>query len=189
MIFVIVLIIGSCIVFWIHGRFEAVRTHHLEKRLRWIHNHNTNNDNMLLDDNEEDETNKNPGASTTELTTKESVIEIEASSDKQGDADGAENQTNKKKKWNKVSQTFDIEFEHLGLTLSNGTPILQVGQRQIHENEGENLREFLSNNSFHVGHIGCVRCTEKRKDMRHYGSLRLWENHPHLHADLENTQG
>ncbi|KAG0087130.1 hypothetical protein BGZ92_007576 [Podila epicladia] len=124
-IFVIVLIIGSCIVFWIHGRFEAVRTHHLEKRLRWIHNHNTNNDNMLLDDNEEDEANKNPDASTTELTTNDSVIEIEASSDKLGDADEAENQTSKKKKWNKVSQTFDIEFEHLGLTLSNGTSILR----------------------------------------------------------------
>lgn len=132
-IFVIVLIIGSCIVFWIHGRFEAVRTHHLEKRLRWIHNHNTNNDSILLNDNEEVDADKSPGASTTELTTKESVIEIEASSDKQGNRDEAEIQASKKKKWNKVSQTFDIEFEHLGLTLSNGTPILRVGQRQIHE--------------------------------------------------------
>ncbi|KAF9381070.1 hypothetical protein CPC16_010031 [Podila verticillata] len=127
-IFVIVLIIGSCIVFWIHRRFEAVRTHHLEKRLRWIHNHNINHDNKLLDDNDESDSSKNLGASTTELTTKESVIEIE-SCGKQGDADtdadAAENQASKKNKWNKVSQTFDIEFEHLGLTLSNGTPILR----------------------------------------------------------------
>ena len=135
MIFVIVLIIGSCIVFWIHRRFEAVRTHHLEKRLRWIHNHNINHDNKFLDDNDESDSSKSLGASTTELTTKESVIEIELSC-KQGDGgtepDVAENQASKKNKWNKVSQTFDIEFEHLGLTLSNGTPILRVRNQQIH---------------------------------------------------------
>ncbi|KAG0329380.1 hypothetical protein BG004_002343 [Podila humilis] len=117
----IVLILGSWLVFWIHGRFEAVRTHHLETRLRWIHNHNANHDNLLLSDNEEDAADKTPSASMIELTAKESVIDIEVTSDQ--DTDDATKDCNTKPR--KVPWTFDIEFEHLGLTLSNGTSILQ----------------------------------------------------------------
>lgn len=49
MIFVLVLIVGVSIVFWIHKRFQRVHTYHLEKRLRWIHNHNENYYNQLID--------------------------------------------------------------------------------------------------------------------------------------------
>ncbi|KAF9424151.1 hypothetical protein BGZ94_008082 [Podila epigama] len=123
-IFVILFIIASCIVFWVHGRFEAVRAHHLEKRLRWIHNHNTNHDNLLLSENETVNEGKNNNASTTELTSKDSVIEIET--DKAGNGDNDTEPTSvKKKATTRVATTFDIEFEHLGLTLANGTPILQ----------------------------------------------------------------
>ncbi|KAF9362337.1 hypothetical protein BGX34_006378, partial [Mortierella sp. NVP85] len=132
-LFVVVLVIAICIVFWIHGRLEAVRTHHLEKRLRWIHNHNENHDNLLVadddqtkqDDEDDDEQESklssdsaDPSASTSELTIKESVVQMESET-------CCATTTKRRKKPTKVAQTFDIEFERLGLTLSNGTSILQ----------------------------------------------------------------
>ncbi|KAF9110592.1 hypothetical protein BGX27_006146 [Mortierella sp. AM989] len=145
-LFVIILVIGISIVFYIHKRLEAVRTHHLEKRLRWIHNHKEVQDNILVadndsqvDDDDSDDKNSRKSAgngsspdihvtdsnmSTSELTNKESVIQM-------GDDDNASVITatmsvrNGKKPISKVAHTFDIEFEHLGLTLSNGTSILQ----------------------------------------------------------------
>ncbi|KAK3819798.1 MAG: hypothetical protein J3Q66DRAFT_311545 [Benniella sp.] len=132
-LFVVVLVIAICIVFWIHGRLEAVRTHHLEKRLRWIHNHNENHDNPLVadddqkkQDDEDDEEQESklssdsadPSASTSELTIKESVVQMESET-------CCATTTKRRKKSTKVAQTFDIEFERLGLTLSNGTSILQ----------------------------------------------------------------
>ncbi|KAF9358188.1 hypothetical protein BGX26_002309 [Mortierella sp. AD094] len=145
-LFVVILVIGICIVFYIHKRFEAVRTHHLEKRLRWIHNHKENQDNVLIaedddqstgdDDSDEKESRASTrngsspeihvtdiNMSTSELN-KESVIHM-------GDDDNASVITatrsvrNGKKPVSRVAHTFDIEFEHLGLTLSNGTSVLQ----------------------------------------------------------------
>ncbi|KAF9351953.1 hypothetical protein BGX26_010140 [Mortierella sp. AD094] len=128
-LFVVLLIIGICIVFWIHRRFENVKTHHLEKRLRWIHNHNINNDNFLIAD-ESDLVNEQEGQEeTTEGTSTSSngdqVIQIDASSSTPGSTGNMIQRPTLKRKITKVTQTFDIEFEHLGLTLSNGTTILQ----------------------------------------------------------------
>ncbi|KAF8981359.1 hypothetical protein BGZ46_002927 [Entomortierella lignicola] len=141
-LFVIILVIGICIVFYIHKRLEAVRTQHLEKRLRWIHNHKETQDNMIVPEDNEDveedessdkysEKSASPNIyvtdinmSTSELTNKESVIHM-------GDDDNASVVTatmsvrNGKKPVSRVAHTFDIEFEHLGLTLSNGTSVLQ----------------------------------------------------------------
>ncbi|KAF9431221.1 hypothetical protein BGZ76_000511 [Entomortierella beljakovae] len=145
-LFVVLLIIGISIVFYIHGRIEAVRTHHLEKRLRWIHNHKVNQDTFLSDDEDDDEkVSESSGVeskksfrlgsnsdihvqgsntSTLDLTMKESVIQM-------GDDDNASIITatmsvrNGKKPMSRVAHTFDIEFEHLGLTLSTGTSVLQ----------------------------------------------------------------
>ncbi|KAG0356870.1 hypothetical protein BGZ54_000572 [Gamsiella multidivaricata] len=141
-LFVLLFIVGICIVFYIHKRFETVKAHHLEKRLRWIHNHNENHDNLLGADDEQQDGDEsidqetkstktssspdinvtNPDMSTSELVTKESVVQI---GDDESDATMVPSTKNHKKKTSKVSQTFDIEFEHLGLTLSNGTSILQ----------------------------------------------------------------
>ncbi|KAI1313410.1 hypothetical protein EDD11_002645 [Mortierella claussenii] len=151
-LFVILFVIGICIVFYIHKRIEAVRTHHLEKRLRWIHNHNENHDNLLIADDEQREEgedseeqqedgklSKNTSSpdinvidpyniSTSELTSKEAIIQM---NDEEPDHAGAVSpaptisKSCVKKSGSKVARTFDIEFEHLGLTLSNGTSILQ----------------------------------------------------------------
>ncbi|KAF9174329.1 hypothetical protein BGX21_000215 [Mortierella sp. AD011] len=124
-LFVILLIIGICIVFWIHRRIEKVRTHHLEKRLRWVHNHHHNNDNFLIADEadlaneQEDQEEAAEGSSTNENGDR--VIQIDAS----GSTGGSTQRPTLKRRITKVTQTFDIEFEHLGLTLSNGTTILQ----------------------------------------------------------------
>ncbi|KAG0003168.1 hypothetical protein BGZ65_001952 [Modicella reniformis] len=139
-LFVVIFVIAICIVFWIHGRIEGVRTQHLEKRLRWIHNNNENHDNLLgtddqkKQDEEDDEQESksarsscnpdinviHPNMSTSELTGKESVIQI-------GDDESGTTAVSTKchMKSSRVAQTFDIEFEQLGLTLSNGTSILQ----------------------------------------------------------------
>lgn len=113
---------------------EAVRTHHLEKRLRWIHNHNENHDNLLGTDDDqkqqdgEDEASNadtnvaDPNMSTSELATKEAVVQM---GDDESDSTAAP-VTKRCRKPAKVAQSFDIEFERLGLTLSNGTSILQV---------------------------------------------------------------
>ncbi|KAI1315793.1 hypothetical protein EDD11_000347 [Mortierella claussenii] len=147
-LFVILFIIGIYIVFWIHNRLEHVRTHHLEKRLRWIHSHNINHDNLLVADeadleneqeDDEDEqvsgkeegtingssTNRNKDASV-----QEQVIDMECKSEPASPGSGqtAVGPTQRPKlrrKITRVTQTFDIEFEHLSLTLSNGTTILQ----------------------------------------------------------------
>ncbi|KAF9585246.1 hypothetical protein BGW38_003236 [Lunasporangiospora selenospora] len=148
-LFVIIFIIAISIVFWVHKRVEAVRTHHLEKRLRWIHNHSSNHENLLStdepdtqkdDDDDEDSrdgskdgsksprngSNPNihitdPNLSTSELTIKEAVIQVDSEN---SEATVLETQV-KKRRSTKVTQTFDIEFERLSLTLSNGTSILQ----------------------------------------------------------------
>lgn len=125
-IFVLVLIVGICIVFWIHKRFQRVRTHHLEKRLRWIHNHNENHDNLLEDDDDDSD-----GTEGNKEVIKTSgggqIIQIDPPSP----GSAAFTTTTPRRpvlarKLTRVTHTFDIEFEHLGLTLSNGTSILQV---------------------------------------------------------------
>ncbi|KAF9171373.1 hypothetical protein BGX20_007702 [Mortierella sp. AD010] len=143
-LFVFILVVGIYIAFYIHRRLEAVRTHHLEKRLRWIHNHKENQDNIFAvedddqstigDDNDEKESKTSakdgPEIHVTDINTstielnKESVIHM-------GDDDNASVVTatrsvrNGKKPISRVAHTFDIEFEHLGLTLPNGTSVLQ----------------------------------------------------------------
>lgn len=71
------------------------------------------------DDDESEGTNRN----------NEQVIQMEAD-DKTPNSDGTSVGKPKrpalKRKITRVTHTFDIEFEHLGLTLSNGTSILQV---------------------------------------------------------------
>ncbi|KAF9340934.1 hypothetical protein BGZ91_011756 [Linnemannia elongata] len=128
-IFVLVFIVIICIVFWIHKRLQRVKNHHLEKRLRWIHNHNLQHENPLMvdeaeleredeDDDESEGTNRN----------NEQVIQMEADDktpDSDGTAVGKPKRPALKRKITRVTHTFDIEFEHLGLTLSNGTSILQ----------------------------------------------------------------
>ena len=160
-LFVVLFVIGIIITFRIHKRIEAVRTHHLEKRLRWIHDHNVNHDSVLIaDDEQKHEASKmqqqdsaiectggwdgsegsessvskkasNPDInvvdsnnhSTAELTSKESVIQMGDGGSESPDATTTQAL---KRTPTRVTQTFDIEFEHLGLTLSNGTSILQV---------------------------------------------------------------
>ncbi|KAF9281590.1 hypothetical protein BGZ68_006536 [Mortierella alpina] len=159
-LFVVVLVIGISITFRIHKRIEAVRTHHLEKRLRWIHDHNVKHDSILVADDEQEqiegkvlqqdsaiectggwEGSEGSGSkvskkasspdihvvdpnnhSTVELTSKESVIQMGDGGSESSDATVTQEI---KKTTTRVTQTFDIEFEHLGLTLSNGTSILQ----------------------------------------------------------------
>ncbi|KAG0206264.1 hypothetical protein BGX28_002261 [Mortierella sp. GBA30] len=145
-IFVLVFIVGICIVFWIHKRLERVRTHHLEKRLKWIHNHNMNHDNPLIADEavlecEEENDNEEQGDMN---TNGDQVIQIEATAEDTSESSTAnsDSTTNAavaataksvpkatrpqlRRKITRVTHTFDIEFEHLGLTLSNGTSILQ----------------------------------------------------------------
>ncbi|KAF9092099.1 hypothetical protein BGX29_010606 [Mortierella sp. GBA35] len=138
-LFAILLVIGICIAFWIHKRIEAVRTHHLEKRLRWIHTHHAKHDNLLLPEEEDDAKGNqaksssqpdiritDPNQSTSELTSKEAVVQI--SPEEEGEdwtSIGTSVRNMKIDHSGRVEQTFDIEFERLGLTLSNGTPILQ----------------------------------------------------------------
>ena len=129
-IFVLVLIVGICIVFWIHKRFQRVRTHHLEKRLRWIHNHNENHDNPLVDGDDGDDT--ECSKETQKTNDGGQIIQIDSPwSDGTPSSSAAANATTPRRpvlarKLTRITQTFDIEFEHLGLTLSNGTSILQV---------------------------------------------------------------
>lgn len=60
----------------------------------------------------------------------EQVIQMEDTDDKTPNSDGTAAAKPKRptlrRKVTRVTHTFDIEFEHLGLTLSNGTSILQV---------------------------------------------------------------
>ncbi|KAF9956319.1 hypothetical protein BGZ65_002825, partial [Modicella reniformis] len=121
-LFVLLLIVVICIAFWIHKRFERVRAHHLEKRLRWIHNHNINNDNYLIADEDSDDRDDST-IDSEEKGNGEAVIEINGTDNGASSAQGQ--RPTLRRKITKVSQTFDIEFEHLGLTLSNGTSILQ----------------------------------------------------------------
>ena len=138
----LVLIVAISIVFWIQRRLERVRTHHLEKRLRWIHNHNLANENPLVAD--EADLQREDDGDDIERNADESIIQIDQTNDKTGlsTPDSEETATVAitngpssagkpvrpalKRKITKVTHTFDIEFEHLGLTLSNGTPILSV---------------------------------------------------------------
>ncbi|KAK3837381.1 MAG: hypothetical protein J3R72DRAFT_512813 [Linnemannia gamsii] len=142
-LFALLLIIGICIVFWIHKRIEAVRAHHLEKRLRWIHTHHAKHDNLLLPEEEDDsriERVRNDSQpdihvtdpnnhSTSELTSKEAVVQMSAEGEEVVDEDwtsvGGSVRNMKIGHSGRVESTFDIEFERLGLTLSNGTSILQ----------------------------------------------------------------
>ncbi|KAK3812581.1 MAG: hypothetical protein JOS17DRAFT_708785 [Linnemannia elongata] len=143
-LFALLLIIGVCIAFWIHNRIEAVRAHHLEKRLRWIHTHHAKHDNLLLPEEEDDSrveqvrgndsqpdihvTDPN-NQSTSELTSKEAVVQISSEDDVEVEEDWTSVGTSVKNmkigNSGRVEQMFDIEFERLGLTLPNGTPILQ----------------------------------------------------------------
>lgn len=125
-LFVLLLIVVICIAFWIHKRFERVRTQHLEKRLRWIHNHNINNDNFLIADEDQDQ--EDDGSEGRKNG--EEIIDINGNTKTESSATSGERPT-LKRKVTKVSQTFDIEFERLGLTLSNGTSILQVRVRFV----------------------------------------------------------
>ena len=112
---------------------------HLEKRIRWIHNHNINNENFLIGDEgnlenggenikDEDDENGNTNSPSTSTNDKDQVIQIESNNQSTSDNDknNKPQRPGLKRRITKVSQSFDIEFEHLGLTLSNGTPILQV---------------------------------------------------------------
>ncbi|KAF9364738.1 hypothetical protein BGX34_000542 [Mortierella sp. NVP85] len=119
-LFVVLFIVGICIAFWIHKRVERVRTQHLEKRLRWIHNHNTNNDNFLIADEDQDQ--EDDGSEGQKNG--EEIIDINGNTKTESSATSGQRPT-LRRKVTKVSQTFDIEFERLGLTLSNGTSILQ----------------------------------------------------------------
>ncbi|KAF9918428.1 hypothetical protein BX616_008868 [Lobosporangium transversale] len=156
-LFVIVFMVVICIVFYIHKRFEAVRTHHLEKRLQWIHNHNGNYDSLLAADDDEqkqkqglEDTKEGSGrlsrlsrdtsnpdvhvtspddTSTSELTSMELTIQV-TEDEKEGTAAGTAGAMptpakRRKRAVSKVTRTFDIEFQKLGLTLPNGTSILQ----------------------------------------------------------------
>ncbi|KAK5799747.1 hypothetical protein F5H01DRAFT_314108 [Linnemannia elongata] len=143
-LFALLLIIGICIAFWIHNRVEAVRAHHLEKRLRWIHTHHAKHDNLLLPEEEDDSTveqvrgnDSQPdihvtdpnNQSTSELTSKEAVVQISSEEDVEVEEDwtsvGTSVRNMKVGNSGRVELMFDIEFERLGLTLPNGTPILQ----------------------------------------------------------------
>ncbi|KAG0364757.1 hypothetical protein BGX24_004468, partial [Mortierella sp. AD032] len=126
-IFVLVFIIGICIVFWIHKRLQRVKNHHLEKRLRWIHNHNLQHDNPLMADEADLEREDDDDDSEGTGRSDEQVIQIEGTNDKaaEGTEAGKPKRPALKRKVTRVTHTFDIEFEHLGLTLSNGTSILQ----------------------------------------------------------------
>ncbi|KAG0356523.1 hypothetical protein BGX24_006405, partial [Mortierella sp. AD032] len=144
-LFALLLIIGICIVFWIHKRIEAVRAHHLEKRLRWIHTHHAKHDNLLLPEEEDDsriervrnDSDSQPDIhvtdpnnhSTSELTSKEAVVQMSTEGEEVVDEDwtsvGGSVRNMKIGHSGRVESTFDIEFERLGLTLSNGTSILQ----------------------------------------------------------------
>ncbi|KAG0294345.1 hypothetical protein BGZ98_001805 [Dissophora globulifera] len=141
-LFVVLFVIGIRIVFWIQKRVQRVRAHHLEKRLRWIHAHNINHDNPLVTDeaeleNEREDGSKNneennslPGAQVIQIDTPDNAGEpASPRSDKTvvGGSKAASTavRPSLRRKLTRVSQTFDIEFEHLSLTLSNGTSILQ----------------------------------------------------------------
>ena len=146
-IFVLVFIVGICIVFWIQRRLEHVRTHHLEKRLRWIHNHNLANDNPLVSDEADLQRQDDNNGDDAERNTEDSVIQIDQTNDKTElsspdsedatpavtingqPAAGKATRPPLRRKLTRVTHTFDIEFEHLGLTLSNGTTILDVSRR------------------------------------------------------------
>ncbi|KAG0371049.1 hypothetical protein BGZ54_000967 [Gamsiella multidivaricata] len=132
-LFVLVLVVGICIVFYIHKRILRVRTYHLEKRLRWIHNHNTGHDNLLLADEADLEDDRDDESE--ESGSQEQVIQIDGENGKTGSVSLDSDKTaaeaapparpKLRRKITRVTQTFDIEFEHLGLTLSNGTTILE----------------------------------------------------------------
>ncbi|KAF9925214.1 hypothetical protein FBU30_004972 [Linnemannia zychae] len=138
-IFVLAFIIAICIVFWIHKRLQRVRIHHLEKRLRWIHNHNLQHENpLMVDEAELSLENDDDDSEGSSSRSGEQVIQIDGTDDKAENAknlsaDGAGQGSGTarpkrpvlKRKVTRVAHTFDIEFEHLGLTLSNGTSILQ----------------------------------------------------------------
>ncbi|KAF9899253.1 hypothetical protein BX616_003142 [Lobosporangium transversale] len=161
-LFVIIFIIGIYIVFWIHKRFERVRTQHLEKRLRWIHNHNANHDNLLIEDEQDDDdddgcndekssgsgTHDDNGNSNSRHRIRDQVIDIDGNkstphrSDSDRTAVGETSPSSKpvddvpqrpklRRKVTKVTHSFDIEFERLSLTLSNGTTILQNVSGQL----------------------------------------------------------
>ncbi|KAF9971153.1 hypothetical protein BGZ73_005936 [Actinomortierella ambigua] len=146
--FVLALVIGISIVFYIHGRFEAVRTHHLEKRLRWIHQHNQNQENAWIHDEDDvstnqagdadsDETAANSSSSSSSATAAGSPEAAETTTNPAGgqreevriDVGGKTNAPQRpgltRRTTKRVDQTFDIEFERLSLTLANGTSILQ----------------------------------------------------------------
>ncbi|KAG0263628.1 hypothetical protein BG011_008478 [Mortierella polycephala] len=124
-IFVLIFLIGICIAFWIHKRLQRVRTYHLEKRLRWIHNHNINplvTDNADLEDDGDDEDedgNQDADEATVAQKNGEQVIPMD------GTGGSQVARPKLRRRITKVTHTFDIEFERLGLTLSNGTTILQ----------------------------------------------------------------
>ncbi|KAF9131692.1 hypothetical protein BGW39_001444 [Mortierella sp. 14UC] len=140
-LFALLLVIGICIAFWIHKRIETVRAHHLEKRLRWIHTHHAKHDNLLLPEDEDDSkieqirndsqpdihiTDPN-NRSTSELTSKEAVVQMSTGEELDEDWTSVGGSVRNMKIGNsgRVELTFDIEFERLGLTLSNGVSILQ----------------------------------------------------------------
>ncbi|KAG0225854.1 hypothetical protein BGW41_004484 [Actinomortierella wolfii] len=143
-IFVIVLVIVICIVFYIHGRVEAVRTHHLEKRLKWIHQHNQNQENPWIHDEDSVSTNQasdiDPEGTATGSSSSSSpaTSDLAENTEKNGPSGKSDelcievNKTNTpqrpgltRRTTKRVDRTFDIEFERLSLTLSNGTSILQ----------------------------------------------------------------
>ncbi|KAI8602074.1 hypothetical protein EDD21DRAFT_336349 [Dissophora ornata] len=135
-LFVLVLIIGICIVFCIQKKVQRVRTHHLDKRLRWVHNHNINHDNFLVADEADMETENEDDDDSTNSINKngDRVIQIDQDAPKpesseavggRGSATANAQRPAMKRRVTRVEHTFDIEFEHLSLTLSNGTSILQ----------------------------------------------------------------
>ncbi|KAG0270686.1 hypothetical protein DFQ27_000036 [Actinomortierella ambigua] len=148
-VFVIALVIVVCIIFSIHGRIEAVRTHHLEKRLKWIHQHNQSQENPLVHDEDEVSANQTGDVDSEESAAKPSSSSSSSSSAAtattlpdtaenkplpgQGDdvridvgkSNAAQRPGLTRRTTKRVDQTFDIEFERLSLTLANGTSILQ----------------------------------------------------------------
>jgi len=71
-----------------------------------------------------------PNQSTLELTDKEAVVQILPEDEEEWTSVGTSVHNMKNGSSGRVDLTFDIEFERLGLTLPNGTRVLQVSTKK-----------------------------------------------------------
>lgn len=92
-----------------------------------------NHDNPLIADEAllecEDEDGDDESEETVNAKNSDQVIQIDGTAADKPESSQSEAKATRpqlKRKVTRVTHTFDIEFEHLGLTLSNGTSILQV---------------------------------------------------------------